>query len=452
MDTQDNLVHGSIPKILVRLSLPIFLGMVFQILYGIVDTFWIGKIDPHDPSYLGGVGLIVPLFFLVIALGSGVLIGVSSLVARSIGSRDKRTLNRVFGSGLLVGVSLAVLLLAAVYLFDNTIIRKLGAKESYAEHALDYLRFIAPAGALMLVGNVFNGIIMGEGRMKQIMIAAIIATLTNCGLDPFFIFILGLGVRGAGLATVASQLIAGIYIISVFLSGKTETPLRLRIHSVDWFVIKRVVAVGLPQTAGHLAISLGYFMFNRILIGIDPRALAAFVVCVRFEQILLMPILAIGTAVITMVGQNSGADRYDRVYAIWWHGLLLELLLVGAAASALMGAAPRIYPLFSKVALVTDYAVRQTRIVAPSYVAVAVTVLVRTFFQGLGKSLPGVVGNLLRSMIIAVPAAMAYAVLFDLGVRGVWFGMVTGNILAAVASMLWISKTLSRFGSRKLQG
>jgi putative MATE family efflux protein len=304
----------------------------------------------------------------------------------------------------------------------------------------------------MLVGNVFNGIIMGEGRMRQIMIAAIIATMANCGLDPLFIFILGLGVRGAGLATVASQLIAGIYIISVFLSGKTETPLRLRMHSVDWFVVKRVVVVGLPQTAGQLAISVGYFMFNRILIGIDPRAVAAFVVCVRFEQILLMPILAIGTAVITMVGQSSGAGRYDRVYAIWWHGLLLELLLVGSAAAALMGAAPRIYPLFSKVALVTDYAVRQTRIVAPSYVAVAVTVLVRTFFQGLGKSLPGVVGNLLRSMIIAVPAALAYAVVFDLGVRGVWLGMVTGNILAAVASVLWISKTLSRFGSRRLQG
>jgi putative MATE family efflux protein len=450
METQDDLVRGSIPKALVRLSLPIFLGMVFQILYGIVDTFWIGRIDPNDPSYLGGVGVIVPLFFLVIALGSGVLIGVSSLVARCIGSRDFCTLNRVFGSGLLIGGGLALLLLISIYSFDDAIIQNLGAEKSYAKHALDYLHFIAPAGALMLVGNVFNGVIMGEGRMKKIMVAVIIATMANCGLDPFFIFTLGWGVRGAGLATVAAQLMGGVYIVSVFLSGKTETPLRLSRGSVDWFVVKRIIQVGLPQTAGQLAVPVGYFFFNRIIIGIDPRAVAAFIVCVRFEQIILMPILAIGTAVITMTGQNSGAGRRDRVYAVWWNGLLMVLLLVGAAAAILVAAAPFIYPLFSEVAQVTDYAVRQTRVVAPSYVAVAVVVLVRTFFQGLGKSLPGVVGNLLRSVVIAVPAAVVYAVVFDLGVQGVWFGMVTGNILAAVVSVLWVLNILSTFGRKRL--
>jgi putative MATE family efflux protein len=442
MVMQDDLVSASIPKSLLRLSLPIFLGMTFQILYGIVDTYWIGKINPNDPSYLGGVGVVIPLFFLVIALGSGVLIGMSSLVARCIGSQDQHTLNRVFGSGMLMGGVLAGILLALVYLFDTILINKLGAQGNYADHALAYLRFIAPAGALMLIGNVFNGIIMGEGRMRHIMIAAIMATTLNCGLDPLFIFALGLGVRGAGLATVASQLIAGIYILRLFFIGKTTTPLKLRLGKVDLSVLKRIVVIGFPQTAGQLAVSVGYFFFNRILIGIDPQAVAAFAVCIRFEQIMLMPILSIGTAVITLSGQNFGAGRYDRVRSVWWNGLLLELVFVSAAVLVITGAAPQIYRVFSTVETVTNYAVRQTRVVAPSYLAVAVIVLVRTLFQGLGKPVPGIVGNLLRSVVFALPAALFYAVVLERGVPGVWFGMVTGNVLAAVASAMWVSKTL----------
>ena len=185
--------------------------------------------------------------------------------------------------------------------------------------------------------------------------------------------------------------------------------------------------------------------------GIDPQAVAAFVICIRFEQILLMPILSIGTAVITMVGQNFGAGCHDRVLAVWWKGLFIELLLVSAAVVVLVAVSSRIYPLFSTVTTVTDYAVRQTRVVAPSYLAVSVIVLVRTFFQGLGRPLPGVVGNLLRSIVIAVPAAILYALVLGRGVPGVWFGMVTGNVLAVFVSVIWVSKFLSGFDKKRLQ-
>jgi Na+-driven multidrug efflux pump len=106
----NGMFDGPIFKVLVKLALPIFFGMIFQILYGIVDTMWISRIDLNDPSYVGGVGIIFPLFFLVIALGSGILIGMSSLVARAIGEKNQYVINRTAESGLVVGLFLTTLL------------------------------------------------------------------------------------------------------------------------------------------------------------------------------------------------------------------------------------------------------------------------------------------------------------------------------------------------------
>jgi Na+-driven multidrug efflux pump len=259
-----------------------------------------------------------------------------------------------------------------------------------------------------------------------------------------------MGVRGAGLATVVSQLIAGAYIVSLFLRGKTTTPFVWHRRGIGFNAVKRIAAVGFPQAAGQLSLSVGYFFFNRILLSIDPQAVAAFAVYTRFEQIILMPILAIGTAVITMVGQSFGAGRLLRIIEVWRKALLLALLLVCAIVALLIAGSPRIYPLFSDVPEVTRYAVRQTIVIAPSYLMVAIVVLVRTLFQGLGKPLPGVVGNVLRSIGIAVPAALLFTTL-GLGVPGVWYGIMTANVLTAVVSLVLIARALGRLRTQDMK-
>ena len=150
---------GPILKVLIKLTLPIFLGMVFQILYNIVDTIWISRIDLNDPSYVGGVGIVFPILFLVIALASGVMIGTSSLVARSLGEKNRYVLNRTAESGLIVGFAFAFLLLVFGYIFDDKLLHLLGAKGDYSILGLEYLQFMLPAGALMIIGHVLAGIL-----------------------------------------------------------------------------------------------------------------------------------------------------------------------------------------------------------------------------------------------------------------------------------------------------
>jgi putative MATE family efflux protein len=437
--------EGPILKLLVRLTLPIFFGMVFQILYNIVDTIWISRIDLKDPSYVGGVGIVFPILFLVIAFASGLMIGVSSLVARSIGERNKYVLNRTAESGLIVGFILAALFLVFGYIFDDRLLRLLGAHGDYFIHGLEYLQFLLPAGALMIIVHVFAGILMGEGLMKQVMVAMIFSTLTNIVLDPIFIFPLGMGVRGAGLATAIAQIVPLIYVIILYRKKKTVVQIEWKLRNLDPGIMKQIIAVGFPQSAGMITMSISFLFFNRLVMGIDPLALTAFSICGRFDYIMIVPILSIGSAMLTMIGQNFGRQQYKRMFDIWKVGLFTMLSVMAFLATLLVTIAPKIYPFFSQVDQVVRYSVLQTRTVEYSFLLAGIALLSRSCFQAIGRAMPGMIITIIRIIGIALPMAYFYVNVLDLGMYGVWFGLITGNLVGSILALSWVKKTFGTY-------
>jgi len=436
--------EGPILAPLVKLTFPIFFGMVFQILYNIVDTIWISRIDLADPSYVGGVGIVFPVFFFVIALASGIMIGTSSLVARSIGAKDKYVLDRTAESGLFIGLILAAVVLVLGYLFDERMLRLLGAKDDYFTHGLEYLRYILPAGAMMIVLDVFAGILMGEGLMKHIMYAMIISTMTNIALDPVFIFYLKMGVGGAGLATVVSQIVPFIYVFFLFHKKKTTVPIEWKPRNIKASIVKQIVIIGIPQSAGHISMAISFIFFNRLIMSIDPLALTAFSICGRFDYIILVPMLSFGSAMLTMIGQNFGRKNYRRVLDIWKVGLFTMLVVTAFLAGLLVLFASRIFPFFSTVDQVVRYAVLQTRIVEFSFVMGGIAIIAQSAFQGIGRALPGLVLTIIRIVGVSLPLAYILVYTTNLGIYGIWYGIIIGNVTSALVALFWVRKT---FGS-----
>ncbi len=434
--------EGPVLRLLARLASPIFFGMLFQLLYNITDTIWVSRIDLGDPSYVGGTGIIFPFLFLAIALSQGIVVGTSSLVARAIGEENRQVLDKTAESGLAVGLIVALAVAIPTYVFATDILRLLGAEGDYLVHGLEYLRFIVPAGVLLFVSSTFMGILQGEGMMKYVMIAMIIGTAGNIILDPVFIFVLELGVRGAALATTVAQTLAVGFILSVFIRRKTQVEVHWKMANIEWRTIEKILAVGLPQSAGMILMALSFFFFNRVVMSIDPLALTAFALCGRLDQAVLMPIFAIGAALVTMIGQNAGRGNFERVREIWWKSLLTATGLVGLSAAAMFALAPRIYPFFSDIDQVVGYAVLQTRIVEFTFMFAVIGILSRSFFQAIGHPLPALLITTSRLLLLAVPAMLLYVYVFDLEIYGVWLGIITGNVLAAGMSALWISRTL----------
>lgn len=450
LNANPEIFEGPIRPILIKLSLPIFLGMFVQVIYNVTDTFWVARIDLSDPSYMGGTAIVFPLIFFFMALGNGLQVGVSSLVARAIGENNSKILSTTAESGILIGFLLSIFALGITLPFTSQILSALGAKGDYYIHGLEYFKFIIPAGPIIFLSVVFSGILQGEGLMKYVMNSMIIGTVLNIILDPIFIFLLKLDVRGAALATVIAQAAAMIYIITVFVRNKSSIKIDWSISNIKIKTIKNIMAIGLPQSFSLIIMSLSFFIFNRIVIEIDDLALTAFALCGRFEQIMLMPAFAIGAAVITIVGQNSGRGNFDRIRKTMNEAWLLGLITVGILTGIMVIFAPWIFKPFTNIEKVLWYAVMQYRILGISYLAALIGITGRSFFQAIGYPMPALFLTLLRLIIITLPVMVVLVYVFNLGMYGVWIGLAAASMITMFISFTWVGRTINRLESGEI--
>jgi len=443
-NTVSEILKGPVRPVLIKLALPIFFGMIVQVVYNVTDTFWVARIDLSDPSYMGGTAIVFPLIFFFMALGNGLQIGVNSLVARAIGENNSKILSTTAESGMLISFVLSILSLAVILPFSSQILSALGAKGDYYIHGLEYFKFIIPAGPVIFLSVIFSGILQGEGLMKYVMNSMIIGTVLNIILDPVFIFLMDLDVRGAALATVIAQIAAMIYVITVFIRNKSSIKIEWAISNIRTKTIKNILRIGLPQSFALIIMSLSFFIFNKIVIGIDELALTAFALCGRFEQIMLMPAFAIGAAIITMVGQSSGLGDFNRIRKIMKEAWLLGLVSVGILTGIMVVFAPWIFKPFTNVEKVLWYAVTQYRVLGISYLTALIGITGRSFFQAIGYPMPALFLTLLRLILIALPVMLVLVYVFNLGMYGVWIGLATASITSMFVSFFWVRRTINR--------
>ncbi len=449
---------GPLRSLLTRLALPMFLGMIFNMVYTTVDTLFISAIDRSDPSIVGGTGLIFPVMFLFMALANGLMVGVSSLVARAVGERNHGVLNRVADSGVALGFGLGAICVFFGYLFLDPIIAAMGATGDYAVHAKAYFKWIMPGLGAMLGFQVLIGVLQGEGLMKYMMRAMIIGNILNILFDPFFILDqvwfmpgLGMGVSGAALATILGQSFGMAYIIWVFASGRTTVPVAWSFRHIKFNIVWKIVSVGMPQSLAQIMMSFTFLIMNRIYVSIDPITVTAASLVGRLEQIVLMPIFAISGALMTVVGQNIGRGHTHRARMAWRTGVWMSVVTVVTAATLMVVTAPWIYRPFSTDQGVLRYAVLQTRIMEYAFVFAAVAIMARSVFQALGRAWPGLLLTGLRMLGFVLPFVWLFVYVLDWGIYGVWFGMIAGNILGAILSLGWLGSYWSRLESGKVE-
>lgn len=439
----DPMFEGSVARLLGRLALPIYLGMLFWVVYTVTDIYWISRIDPADPAIVAGVSLIMPVYMLAFAISNGLLNGVKSLVARAVGAENQRTLDEVAAAGLLLASILAGVFLLTGYLFPTALTEVLGAMGDLARPAQDFLVSVLPAAAMLFLFNVLSGIAQGEGQMQPVMRAMGVGVGLNLVLDPLFIFGFGWGVLGAGFATSLAQAVSLTYLALQFRKARLRVPLRIDLHRARADTMAKILQVGLPQGLAEILVACFLLALNWIVVTVDPRAMTAFGLCARVDQVLLLVLAALASALLTIVAQNAARSAFLRVrtallQAMAWGGGLVLL-----QAAALYGIAPWVYSLLSDVPEVIDFAVRQTRVVAFFYAFAAITLASQAFFLAVGHPWPGIAIQFAKMFLISLPLALGLALLFDWGMAGVWLGMIAGEAAAAALS-LWLALTALR--------
>ncbi len=445
---------GPVVPLALRLSLPILASNLLQFLYAAVDTWWISRLDPSSTALLAGTGTMFPLFFLIMAMGGSTAVGVSALVGRAIGERNRQMERHVMPSALALVCAVVVPVLAIGYGWGPGLVRLLAGDELTAEalgHGLSYFRMLLPGMALMLVGHAFFGVLQGEGRTPALARAAVLSTLVNMVLDPVCMLGLGMGVAGAGLATSISIVVAAAYVMSLFLRGKTQTPFSVDPAGVSAAAVWEIVRVGFPQFLSMSSLALGFLFLNKLVGSISEQAMNAWTLAGRMDQLVLIPSFAVAGATVPMMAQNYGRGQLERVRRVFTANLLLGMGAVALAALVYNLAAHWMFGRFSDVPEVVVAAVRQVRVLSFTFVGISAVIISASGFQATGRPLPALGVNLIRMAVLAVPLAYAFVHLFDLGMGGVYAGLATANTGGALVSLLWVHGHLRTLAHRMLQ-
>ena len=429
-------------KALWTLALPILAGMAIQTIYTIVDMIYIGRLGGEA---IAAVAFNMPLLFFVLGLSMGLGSGVTASIARFIGASDKINADNSAEHALLMASIISVIMVMFGLLYGKQMLVILGTTPELINIAWSYLRIITVGLFFMVFSGFFRSILAGEGDMKTPMIISATGTILNIILDPIFIFVLGFGVPGAAIATVISQAIVfSIFIYLFLIKEHTYVTFRMRDFSFSRYIIYDIIKVGVPASMAMTIMSLGQAVFNKILVSYSAYSVAAFQIGGRIDVVLFLPIMAIATALTTLVGMFYGAKDFENVKFIIKYGMLRSVFITTIGSIIIFILAPLIVKGFSNEPEIQQTAVTYLRLIVFIYPLISIAMTSGRVMQGLGLGVPMLVTTIIRVLGVSVPLALIFNYVLHKPIEWMWYAMMIATVIAVTTAGLWLRFALKR--------
>ncbi|MFH1721751.1 MAG: MATE family efflux transporter [Candidatus Altiarchaeota archaeon] len=434
--TKVNVLDGSITKNLLILAWPVLVGMFLQTSFNIVDTYFIGKINPFA---LAGIGLSFPVMFCVFSLAAGLSIGGGALIAQGVGAKRFRQADQVAEHLLVLAFVISLVLSAIGIIYAEPIFRAIGADDSTIPYVLDYIKIIFLSMPFIMFTFAGSAIMQAEGDTKTPMKIMGAGVLVNIVLDPIFIFGWGIvppmGVKGAALATAFARGIALILIFHHFAMGKSLVKPMLRGLRLKLSIIRDILYIGVPASLTQLSVALWLLIMNYFVSGFGPYAVAAFGVGLRVDSFGIMLTHGLAAAVLTIVGQNIGAGNYRRAEKTVWKALGIGFISMQSIGFFFMAFSYDIISVFNDHPDVISIGGGYLWIMGLVYVFPAIMIIISSAFQGAGDSRPGMIFTIFRVVIIAVPGAIILSKIY--GLDGIWYAMAGSGVITGAIALVW---------------
>ena len=316
-----------IPKLILGLAAPTILSMLITSIYNLADTFFVGQIST---SASGAVGIVSSLMAILQALGFMLGHGSGSIISRSLGSQNTDAATRFASTSFFTALVFGGIITAAGLLTLPDFMMLLGSTETILPHACAYARYILLAAPIMMSSLVMNNILRYEGKASFAMIGLVTGGLLNIALDPLFIFGLGMGTAGAGLATALSQTISFCILLSMFLRGKTVSQFRITAVTHSPAEFGTILMTGMPSFGRQGLNSIGGMLLNIAARGYGDAAVAGMSIVSRIFMFILSVVIGVGQGLQPVAAFNYGARKFRRVRqaAIFTMGAAFCMLVV----------------------------------------------------------------------------------------------------------------------------
>ena len=447
------LMRGEPEKAVKKLAIPIMISMILTALYNIVDGIWVAGLGP---TAIAGIGFVTPIFMVLNGASVGLGNGATSSISRFIGAKNKEMATRSATQSMFIFFIASIVLTIVFFMIQEPLLRSYGASGQTLNEAVAYATPLFLGLIALMFGNGCSGILRGEGDMKRAMYVVVATVILNASLDPIFIYTFGLGSAGASLATVVSSAIAAIIILYWILIKKdTYVDVTLKNFKFDSKLSKDILKVGIPSALDMLimAIAMSIYLILIAMIGGD-YGIAAFTSGQRLYLFAIMPLTAIGSAVIAVSGSAYGARNGDYLSRTHMFGAKFGLALGTVITLILVIFATPLATIFAytpETANLVPGIAEYLQIVCPCLILTGIGIPSSFFYQGIGKGIYSLMFTILREILFVVPLMYVFVFIFDWGLVGIWLGLCIGRAIASVINFVFaryeIKRTRAKFGN-----
>ena len=442
MEKKLNITSNPISKLLKEIAIPASIGSLFQTLFNIVDTFFAGKISPEA---LAALAKSFPLYFLIISAGIGIVAGANSLIANSLGERNKIAASIYTYNTLTYALIVGLVITFLGLFFSYDLLKFMGSNQESIMLAKQYTDIIFSGTLIFLILTALNASLYAQGDTKTYRNVLIVGLIFNIILNPIFIFgflfIPAFGVAGLAISTVLIQLVGCIYLF--YKVNKSQINIVVKIEN---FYIRKNFFINIfnqcmPITFALFLVAIGSYILLFFISDFGDYAIAGYGAAVRFEHIFTLPVIGLNTAVISIAGQNFGARRYDRIHEVYSKAILIGVLIMIFSGFVIFLLSEIIISIFSNNAEVIKFGSNYLKIAAFIGPIYPVFFISHALFTGLIKTYLIFYSNLFR--VVIFPFIIAW---YILNIMNGYFNQIFYGLLV----MNWILGFIILFVARYL--
>ena len=441
-ESTNKLATESIGKLIWQYSIPSITGAVAMSLYNIVDRIFIGQ--GVGALAISGLSLTFP--FMIILLAFGMLIGAGSASRLSItlgeGNIDKA--EKILANALILTIIISGTAIVFSYIFMVDLLRLFGGTENTIQYAIEYMQIIIPGGILTALYFGFNNIMRASGFPRKAMYSILLGAIMNTILDPVFIFVFDMGIRGAAIATVISYFVGGVWVFSHFFGTSTSIRFRRKNFKLEKDIIISILSIGMSPFSMQFAASLVVIIINGTLLHYGgDLAIGAYGILNSVLTLVIMLIIGLNQGTQPIIGYNYGAKLHHRV---------IKTLKIGAVTATIMTSLGFIIFMFFSKSVVSVFTIDEElqtiaanglRISVIMFPVIGFQIVVSNFFQSIGKAKIAIFLSLTRQFIFLIPCLLFLPRIF--GLNGAWMSLPVADGLSTLVTSITILLFLRKF-------
>ena len=416
--SQINLKNDSIYSLFIKIAIPSSIGTIFQNLYSVVDSIFAGQMI--SDSALAAIGQIFPIYFIIIALGVGLSIGTTSLIANSIGENNLENSGKIFTQSFILSILVSIVITTLGLYFSPSIISSINNDKETLELSLKYIHIIFFGSIFIFILMSINSSLSAQGDTKSYRNVLIFSFFLNIFLNPILIsgkifsfqLISPLGIQGIAYATIISQFVGIFYLFIKLTKTSIYSYVQLTIIP-NFLIINKILSQGIPASIGMMMIAVGSYILIYFVGFFGVEAIAGYTSAGRYEQLFFLPLLGLSTATVTIVGQNFGAKQYQRVIETYKKGIKVGVIILSLFGLLIFFSAEIAMNLFTDNENVKKYGSDYLKISALMFPAFPFFFIGNATFQGLKRAIIVMYMAILRFVLI--PFILISLIFYQIG-------------------------------------